>query len=403
MRLFDMNNSIQQCKLNLSSRGFRRVLFVDREGASSIWSIVGSIVTDLEGHGWDCGLVAMSDNAGITFQPKVTKLGSRLISVPRKYWAGDLLRQWWAFEKGFAAVLREWRPDVVHVNFAIPGIWARRVAKRMGVPLVVSTQHELWGSMSWHLRLGLRATRGCVDVHTYVSEAVAKSFGAGGQEPLMPRDELRTHTVIRNGVDELAIEAAAREVAATGASHIVAPGRLVPVKGHRRILTAFARIRDQYPDAKLLIPGSGPEESSLLRLAKRLDIVGAVKFMGWLPRAELLSLMASAKATVFASDGTQEGFGLALAEAALLGTPLVVSEIAAFREVLAEDDQAAWWFQPADTDAMAQALMQALSASSDERDCRAQSARHAAKARATRRVMVEQYAQLYDRLASRLR
>lgn len=380
-----------------------KAIFVDREGAFSIWSVLQPVATELEKRGWSCGFVAMSDSGGVAFQPGSSKLGSRLISVPRKRWAGDLLCQQRAFEKKFSAVLREWRPDVVHVNFAIPGIWARRVAKRMGVPLVVSTQHELWESMSWHLRLGLRATRGYVDVHTYVSEAVAASFGFSGLELSKIRDELPMHVVIRNGVDKQAIEAASRGAGTTVSGRIVVPGRLVPVKGHRRILEAFARVREQYPGTELLIAGSGPEESSLKRLAERLGIASAVRFTGWLPLAELWSLVASAQAAVFASDGTQEGFGLALAEAALLGTPLVASDIAAFREVLAEDSQAAWWFQPTDTDAMAQALMQALSASSDERDGRVASARRAVKARATRRVMVEQYAQLYDRLASRLR
>lgn len=356
----------------------------------------------LESVGWRTGFVAMQDKSGLRIPDVDCVLGTFDVPVPRKRWAGDLLRQQWAFEKAFLAVLEDVRPDVVHVNFAIPGIWARRVAKRAGVPLVISTQHELWSSMSWHLRLGLWATRHHVDLHTYVSESVAESFGVGAQELSPSGDGLLQHVVIRNGVDEEAIEVVAGEAAAFVPGRIVAPGRLVPVKGHTRILEAFAQVEKQYPDAELVIPGSGPEESSLRRLAERLGIASAVRFVGWLPREGLWSLVASAQAAVFASDGTQEGFGLALAEAALLETPLVASNIAAFREVLAEDDQAAWWFQPTDTDGLAQALMQALSASPDERDRRVESARRAAKERATQRVMVDQYVQLYDRLAMSL-
>lgn len=381
----------------IEARG--RVLFVDREGALSIWNLLQPVAVALEKVGWDTGFVTMADDSGRPFPSTGSSLGVRTIPVPSKRWAGDLLRQQWAFKKGFSAVLREWCPDVVHVNFAIPGIWARRVAKRMGVPLVISTQHELRGSMSWHLRLGLCATRGCVDVHTYVSEAVAASFGVADQvRAVAACDGLPRHTVIRNGVDEAAIAAVADNPAGRVPGRVVAPGRLVPVKEHRRILTAFARVRRHQPGAELLIAGSGPEESSLRRLAARLEIADVVKFTGWLPREELWSLVASAQVAVFASDGTQEGFGLSLAEAALLGTPLVASRITAFREVLAEDDQAAWWFQPSDVDDLADALGQAMTASAEARQHHVKTARQIARSRATQSMMLKQYTQLYSHL-----
>lgn len=380
-----------------------RVVFVDRQGALAVWGVLTPMASALEAHGWETGFICMADDSGRAVSSDRPSLGVRVIDVPSKRWPGDLLRQQWAFEKGFSEVLCELRPDVVHVNFAIPGIWARRLAKRLGVPRVVATQHELRSSMSWHLRLGLWATRGCVDVHTYVSDTVAASFGMTDRLQAVDSGEgPPLHTVIRNSVDEAAISEAAASVKSRVPGRVVVPGRLVRVKGHHRILDAFAQVHNQHPEAELVIAGDGPEEAMLHRQVERLEIAGAVKFTGWLPQEELWALVASAQVAVFASDGTQEGFGLALAEAALLNTSLVTSDIAAFREVLAKDDQAAWWFQPTDTGGLAQALMQALSASPDERDRRVESARRAVKARATQRVMVEQYVQLYDRLAMSL-
>lgn len=383
----------------MTSRG--RVLFVDRRGALAVWSLMEPVAEALETRGWQTGFVCMADDSGRAFSPDSAALGMRVIDVPRKRWPGDLLRQRRAFEKGFTEVLRELRPDVVHVNFAVPGIWARRAAKRMGVSWVIATQHELRDSMSRHLRLGLWATRGLVDVQTYVSDAVAASFGTQSLVRLVEEGETPPrHTVIRNGVDESALAEAAAPVTSRVPGRLVAPGRLVRVKGHRRILDAFARLWAHRPDTELVIAGSGAEESSLRRRAARLGVSEAVRFTGWLPREELWALVAGAEAAVFASDGTQEGFGLALAEAALLETPVVASRIAAFREVLADDEGAAWWFEPKDSDELADTLARALSAPPDKRRERVDAARYAAGMRATRTVMTRQYVRLYERLSA---
>lgn len=377
----------------------RRVIFVDREGASSIWSLMALVARQLENAGWEAGFVAMTDDSGITLQAPQTALGFRRISVPSKRWKGDLLRQQRAFERGFSAILEGVRPDVVHVNFAVPGIWARRVAKRCGVPWVVSTQHELRGSLAGHLRLGLRLTRSCVDVHTYVSETVAASFGHADLRGDECGGALPAHVVIRNGVDAELIRTFRRRPAERVPGRIVAPGRLVPEKGQALLVDALAALKVRHPRAHLIFAGSGPQAERLKALAERRGVAGAVTFEGWLLREALWQLLASAEVAAFASDGSQEGFGLALAEAAVLEVPLVASCIAAFREVLAYDDGAARWFEPGDEGDLARALSAALEASAEVCARRAAQGRHLAETRASVSAMIEGYAALYTRLA----
>lgn len=378
----------------------RRVLFVDRQGALAVWSLLIPVAHHLEELGWETGFVMMSDDSGRTTPDIACSLGVFRVTVPSKRWPGDLVRQGISFKAQFMRLIDRVSPDVVHVNFAIPGIWARRVARRCNVPFVVSTQHELAGSLSPHLRLGLWATRGCVDVHTYVSDTVAGSFGYSDLPPELAGEAVPSRVVIRNGVDASAIRSFRGRPDAVVPGRIVAPGRLVPEKGQASLIRALADVRQVHPEAHLVFAGSGPEEGRLRSLADKLDVADAVTFEGWMPREALWHLLASGSVAAFASDGKQEGFGLALAEAALLETPLVASRIAAFREVMAGDEEAAWWFSPGDSEALAAALRDALSADADERELRTTRACRGAHDRATQEVMVEQYARLYERIAA---
>src|SRR5439155_4899530 len=73
------------------------------------------------------------------------------------------------------AVMRAWRPDVVHSHLAIAGVVARPCARRTGVPHLVSTLHNLtdWEERAWDpVRLLDRRTLRWCDAVVAVSEAI---------------------------------------------------------------------------------------------------------------------------------------------------------------------------------------------------------------------------------------
>jgi glycosyltransferase involved in cell wall biosynthesis len=72
----------------------------------------------------------------------------------------------------------------------------------------------------------------------------------------------------------------------------------------------------------LIVVGDGEERHSLERLAHKLKISHRVQFRGWVDRRRVLELVSQAAAVVF--TGLREEGGLALAEAMLLGVPVVV-------------------------------------------------------------------------------
>ena len=89
---------------------------------------------------------------------------------------------------------------------------------------------------------------------------------------------------------------------------------LHPHKNLDTLLEVFDRFHALRPEFRLVIAGPrGFYERELLALRQSLGLAEAVRFTGWIPRAELISLVAGATAFVYPSKF--EGFGLPVLEA----------------------------------------------------------------------------------------
>jgi glycosyltransferase involved in cell wall biosynthesis len=113
---------------------------------------------------------------------------------------------------------------------------------------------------------------------------------------------------------------------------IVAIGRLVPQKGFDVLLTAFARIADEFPSWNLTIAGEGKERSRLCDLAATLGITARVTLAGWIPEPGNLL----AKATFFVMSSRYEGFPNALVEAISYGVPVISTSWAGAAEIITD-------------------------------------------------------------------
>ncbi|MGI4952089.1 MAG: glycosyltransferase [Janthinobacterium lividum] len=93
--------------------------------------------------------------------------------------------------------------------------------------------------------------------------------------------------------------------------HFLTASRLVPYKNVRAVVEAFAAL----PDQRLVVAGKDPELERLRALAGP-----NVEIRGFVPDAELASLMAGAAAFVYAAE---EDFGIVTAEAQAHGAPVI--------------------------------------------------------------------------------
>jgi phosphatidylinositol alpha-mannosyltransferase len=139
---------------------------------------------------------------------------------------------------------------------------------------------------------------------------------------------------------------------------IVFLGRLVRRKGCGELLRAFALLSPNLPDAQLIIAGDGPDRKKLERLARKLNISGKTKFLGFIKEDEKPALLASADIACFPSL-YGESFGIVLIEAMAAGASVVLGgDNPGYRSVLGEQPQSL--INPSDTRAFSQRLHELL-------------------------------------------
>jgi glycosyltransferase involved in cell wall biosynthesis len=373
------------------------VCFVDRIGAHSIWRLMNSIASEvIRNHGrvayvrWDDGrqLEPLPAPAGVVIHD---------IMVSPKRFPWDVIRQQREFCEGLAGCLSRSRPDVVHTNFCLPGSATRRLVKQKFDIPVITTCHELFGSMNVYLRREVRRTEWFADRIVYISQTVAKSYGASLDEhnrPASPREQ-----IIYNGLDTESIRALATSSPSRSKGLIVSAGRLVAEKGHAQVIWAMPDLLEEFPDLRFRLIGEGPKRESLRLLAERLGVGSKVELPGWLPYERTLQEMAGASVVVMPSRPVQEGFGLALVEAMCCGTRVVASEIPVFLEVAGRESKSVSFFRDGDVPSLVACLRLALRQSDDGRQAGADDYQ-SVKERYSAPQMAEQYVHVYAKLTT---
>jgi len=109
-------------------------------------------------------------------------------------------------------------------------------------------------------------------------------------------------------------------------------GRLVKEKGVQTLLRAAPMIRNAFPEARLVIAGTGPYEKELHRLSTSLGLEDYVHFVGYVDddtRNQLYHL-----SSVAAFPSSYEPFGIVALEAMASRTPVVVGDVGGFQETV---------------------------------------------------------------------
>ena len=153
--------------------------------------------------------------------------------------------------------------------------------------------------------------------------------------------------------------------------------RLVPRKGHDSVIAALPALLQSVPHLQYWIVGDGPERGSLERLARRLNVAHAVRFLGnvshhgaskgapHLPELYRRASIFVMPTQVDVESGRGEGFPLVYLEAAASGLPVVVADAGGAAEAV-RHDETGLLVPPNDP----QALMQALARLINDADLR---------------------------------
>src|SRR6201994_4266014 len=108
----------------------------------------------------------------------------------------------------------------------------------------------------------------------------------------------------------------------------------VPRKGMAVLLGALPALVEALPEVEVLVVGRGDEEELTEEAG---ELAGHLRFLGLVDDAEKASAMASADVYCAPNTGG-ESFGIVLVEAMAAGTPVVASDLDAFRRVLRDGE-----------------------------------------------------------------
>ena len=242
-------------------------------------------------------------------------------------------------------LLRAEAPDIVHAHGAPSCLfseWARPTR------LVEHLHHIRGGGGPSQQRMERNLYRKC-DVLLACSRAAAASVAT----PVETR-------VLYNGIDpshfrppDAAERAEARNSLGIGQDDFVLgmTGRITVNKGQRRVCEALHAVRDRYPQLRLLLAGSGPEESALKAWCTDHGLADRVHFAGF--QHDVLPVLYALDAYVMASDA--EGFPVALLEAMGTGLPCLVSDFSSAQEIVV-DGENGLMFQRGDTRDLVEAI-----------------------------------------------
>src|SRR5438093_2853027 len=256
----------------------------------------------------------------------------------------------------FPALLREFKPQMLHAHFATePTAAVRAVAQELGVPFTFTAHgYDIRRKPPPDFAERVAAARAVVTVSNANARYIVKTFG-------VPSEHIR---VIPCGVDTDRFRPVYSRGTAGTRLHsmedipwIVCVARHVRVKNLGLLVEACALLRDRGARFRCAMIGDGPLRGELEEQRSRLGLQKIVELAGAREEAEVLEWWRRASVAVLTSEN--EGMPVCLMEAAACGVPTVATAVGGVSELVA-DGVTGFLVSPGDTAALAAALQKLL-------------------------------------------
>lgn len=302
-------------------RRLRVLHVVDSMKLGGIQTLLLSVFPRMKENGIDCELAVLhgpgpfSESFSHTGFPPTHLAASRW--DPRILWK---LRQ----------LVRAKAPDIVHAH----GAPSCTFAEWLRPPRLVEHLHHIRGGGAFLQQVLERNLYRNGDLLVACSQAAGDSVST----PVETR-------IIYNGIDPARFRppSAAERNEARGRFGFAAndlvlgmTGRITANKGQRRVCEALLACRDSYPQLRLLIAGSGPEEETLKTWCADHGLADRLRFAGF--QTDVVPVLHALDVFIMASE--EEGLGLSLLEAMATGLPCLVSNFPAAAEIVTHGEDA---------------------------------------------------------------
>ena len=270
------------------------------------------------------------------------------------------LRTVWALVRLF----RREKPQLVHTHTSKAGVLGRVAAWLVKVPVIVHTPHghvfyghfgrlRSWLFMQVERVLSSLTTRLIALTESERDEHLQRQIGRA-----------RHFAVVPSGID-LDKFHHARSCESQRPPWFSCPpdavvigsvGWLTPVKGHRYLIEAVARLLPSFPHLHVMLVGSGELQDELTALGRQLGLGDCLHMLGH--RGDVEACLAAMD--IFVLPSLNEGMGRALVEAMAAGLPVVATRVGGVPAIV-QDRQNGLLVLPRDAAALADALRSLLS------------------------------------------
>ncbi|OQA35874.1 MAG: putative glycosyltransferase EpsF [Candidatus Dependentiae bacterium ADurb.Bin331] len=281
--------------------------------------------------------------------PKVEAL--RSLSIPLYHLRGAVCLFDPLFFVRFYRMVKKEKPTCIHSSLWAANVVARIIGIFTRTPVICVLHNN--NDQNGFVRNAIdMLSLWLADELIAVSEGVVRTMRT---YRFLPAERVK---VIRNGIDAVQVRARAQEQIISHEqlgflpTHFIigAVGRFVALKNYSFLLTVFARIYRDFPSARLILVGGGPEESRLRAQAVRLGIKNAVCFVIGQKAYGYYRLF-----DCFVQSSTKEGISIALLEAMSFGRACVVTTSERDHEVI-ENGKNGYIVAANDEDALYEAL-----------------------------------------------
>lgn len=221
-------------------------------------------------------------------------------------------------------VIREQKPDLIHAHDMRAGFFSALCCGK--IPLVSHIHNNAYDARGLSLKTVGYLLAGFRAKHIFwVSQS---SFDGYAFHKLFARKS----SVLYNVIDTDEIYTKLSQDSNTYDYDLIYVGRLTYQKNPQRLLRLCARLKQDKPDLKVAIVGTGELEEELKALCKELNLEDTVHFLGFQPNP--IKMVAGSKAMILTSRW--EGTPMCALEAMALGTPVVSTPSDGMKDLLTD-------------------------------------------------------------------
>jgi glycosyltransferase involved in cell wall biosynthesis len=269
--------------------------------------VLATVAAALAKRGHEITIATFDDPATATFypiDPAITLLQLGIGHVRARTRLGEAVMR----ARSLRKTIQSRRPDVAIGFMHSAYVPLALGLSRTGIP-VVASEHIVFDYYRRHPfeRLALSVAAPFLNSMSIISERARQGF------PWWLRKKM---VAIGNPVQRFDRMA---DPIGGAAKTILSVGRLVPQKNHAMLISAFARIADDFADWRLRIVGEGKLHQSLRQQAEQLGLGHRIELPGGI--AAIGDEYAGAQ--LFVLPSRYESFGLATAEAMVHGLPAI--------------------------------------------------------------------------------